>query len=108
MNFDSVVVAGGVPLGTFVSAVLSFLKGRFGLNAEQARNVLATCGLVYAIAIGLTKVPTPISSVEGWITLIANAVASGVSLIFGAEGFYQWVSKMEKESDTGAHAASKK
>ncbi len=99
MNFDSVVIAGGLPLGVFVSAVLSFLKGKFGLSSEQARNVVAGCGFLYAVGVGLLKVPTPLGSVEGWFDLVTNAIASGVSLIFGSEGFYQWVQKMEQKME---------
>lgn len=96
MNFDSVVIAGGLPLGVLVSVVLSFLKERFKMSSAQARSVVAGCGLVYAVAIGLTKVPAPVESLEGWIALITNAIASGIALIFGSEGFYQWVSKQER------------
>lgn len=94
MNFDTAVVAGGIPLGAFVSVVLSFLKGQFGLSSEQARNVVAFCGLGYAVAIGITK---GLASGGDIISIILNALSSGFALIFGSEGFYQWISKVEQE-----------
>lgn len=93
MNFDTAVVASGIPLGAFVSVVLSFLKGQFGLSSEQARNVVAFCGLGYAVAIGIAK---GLASGGDIISIVLNALSSGIALIFGSEGFYQWISKVER------------
>jgi hypothetical protein len=99
MNWDTTVIAGGIPLGVFVSAVLSFLKSKFQIEGEQARNIVAGCGLVYAILIGLVRgLSQPLPSVEAYLWVVANAISSGVALIFGSEGFYQWVSKQEAKA----------
>jgi hypothetical protein len=99
VNWDTTVIAGGIPLGVFVSAVLSFLKSKFQIEGEQARNIVAGCGLVYAVLIGIVRgLSQPVPNVEAYVGVLANAISSGVALIFGSEGFYQWVSKQEAKS----------
>jgi hypothetical protein len=100
MNWDTTVIAGGIPLGVFVSAVLSFLKSKFQIEGEQARNIVAGCGLVYAILIGIVRgLSQPLPSVEAYLGVVANAISSGVALSSSArKGFYQWVSKQEAKA----------
>lgn len=96
MNFDTTIIAGGIPLGAFVSLVLSFLKGQFGLSSEQARNVVAFCGLGYAVAVGIAK---GLANSVDVVSLVVNALSSGIALVFGSEGFYQWISKIEMNKE---------
>lgn len=92
MNFDTAVVAGGIPLGVVVSVVLSLLKGQFKISSEQARATVATCGLIYAIATGIAQ---GLSTGDNIPMIVINAISSGIALIFGSEGFYQWITKVE-------------
>ena len=99
MNWDTTVIAGGIPLGVFVSSVLNFLKSKFQIEGEQARNIVAGCGLVYAILIGIVRgLSQPLPNVEAYVGVLANAILSGVTLVFGSEGFYQWVIKQGGKS----------
>ena len=97
MNWDTTTIAGGIPLGAFVSIVLSFLKNQFGLESEQARSIVAFAGLIYAVLVGIASgLSQDVPSLEAWLGVVGNSLASGVALIFGSEGFYQWVTKLEK------------
>jgi ABC-type Mn2+/Zn2+ transport system permease subunit len=99
MNWDTTVIAGGIPLGALVSIMLSFLKSKFQIKGEQARNIVAICGLGYAILIGIMRgLEQATPSLEAYWGVFINAVLSGISLIFGSEGFYQWVGKLEVEA----------
>jgi hypothetical protein len=40
----------------------------------------------------------PLPNVEAYVGVLANAILSGVTLIFGSEGFYQWVIKQEAKT----------